>query len=614
VLCEQLCAEALLLFPFCNADARQLAGGSGNWRALFLELWPLRHRFGKFSDDLVTSISSSECFRLSAHCRVKPVAHQKQSSDVPVHHSAVSVNLMPLHQRLGLLRQSQPELTHKQAMESLLAKDSNDSNSQNSDSPSTGFLASVLSVSPGRVGSVLTVSPGIGIRNWEFDNVFPEDSRQHDIYKECGLRLAVDLLNGSSGALIVYGQTGSGKTHTMFGPAASEADPVQATDVGLVPRIAYEILQGMESRRASGFDVSLGASYVEVFGNDVNNLLGGAIGVNRAANQRMGHRYILNGQCEVPVCSREVFDELLAQGEESKRLASTQMNERSSRAHTILILRLRQKAPGQEAFAESTVSLVDLGGSERVSKSKAGENIRNPGALRIGDEEVCKVSWQEYYHGRERITETNYINKGLLSLKRCIQALIERQRRAQTGGQSLRVPYMDNKLTMLLEPVLSGGTRTTLIVCCRAEDQHAEETVQSLRFGEMCSYVQQDRSSGVVPDANNAVSQALKAIEAELRDVEAEIRQKERWEWRAQTRTHVVNEMDAGGTVVHANEVMELGGAGAVEIQDDEGTSHKHEIAHQVWGQVLVGAEVENARREELLKRRQRLLGESEIS
>jgi len=109
----------------------------------------------------------------------------------------------------------------------------------------------------------------------------------------------------------------------------------------------------------------------------------------------------------------------------------------------------------------------------------------------------------------------------------------------------MRVPYMDNKLTMLLEPVLSGGTRTTLIVCCRAEDQHAEETVQSLRFGEMCSYVQQDRSSGVVPDANNAVSQALKAIEAELRDVEAEIRQKERWEWRAQTRTHVVNEMDA---------------------------------------------------------------------
>jgi len=128
----------------------------------------------------------------------------------------------------------------------------------------------------------------------------------------------------------------------------------------------------------------------------------------------------------------------------------------------------------------------------------------------------------------------------------------------------------------------------------------------------MCSFVQHERIDGAAPDV--AVAHALAAIDAELRDVEQAIRQKERWEWRARTKKDVVNEMDAGGTVMNKDEVMELGGAGAVEFHADDGTSMKREIEHQVWGQVLVGAEAENVRREELLKRRQRLLGQESSS
>jgi len=94
-----------------------------------------------------------------------------------------------------------------------------------------------------------------------------------------------------------------------------------------------------------------------------------------------------------------------------------------------------------------------------------------------------------------------------------------------------------------------------------------------------------------------------------LCNVEVEIRRKERLEWRAKSQTHLVNELDAGGTVMNPDEVMELGGAGAVEIRADDGTSLKREVEHQVWGQVFVGAEAENARRDELLRRRERLLG-----
>lgn len=621
-LCEQLCAEAKLHFPFEHADAVLLAGGDGNWCALFRQLWPLRHRFVKVFDesgdavDLERYDASAERFRIAAHCRMKPAKTVAEDSvDAPAQqNTAVSIKVMPLHQRIALLRQSHPDLTQKQAMQRLLAKVKGNGDEEPSDGSeevgSSGYTASVLSVKPGAAGNVLTVSPGIGIRSWEFDNVFPEASRQQDIHRQCGLRLAMDLVNGSSGALIVYGQTGSGKTYTMFGPSKTIEAGVE---VGLVPSIADEVLDSMEARRRCGFEVAFGASYIEVFGNDVRNLLGGDAD-NLSLNQTLGHRHVLEGRCEVAVSSREAFSDLLGRGADNRRQAMTAMNERSSRAHTLVMLRLRQRAPGKENFLESTLCLVDLGGSERVSKSKANELIRNPGSLKSGDEEFAKVSWAEYYQGRERITETNYINKGLLTLKRCMQALIERQKFAKENpGVTLpRVPFMDSKLTMLLEPSLGGDSNTSLIICCSPEDYHAEETVQSLRVGEMCSYVQQERRSGSAPDANTAVAHALEAIDSELRQLEADIRQKERLEWRAKTQTHIVSEMNAGGTVMNKDEVMELGGTGAVEIHADDGLSLKREVEHDVWGQVFVGAETENARRDELLQRRQRLLGGSD--
>lgn len=613
-LCEQLCAEGRLYFPFEHAEARLLAGGDGNWRALFMEMWPLRHRFLMAPADQHQAGAAevpAERFQLATHCRMRPAKSEVRGDIAPP--MAVSLNLMPLHQRIALLKQRQPELTHTQAMQQLLAQDKSEpsSSTPGDETRSSGFTASVLSVNSGAVGTVLTVSPGIGIRSWEFDNVFPESSRQQDIHGQCGLRLALDLVNGSSGALLVYGQTGSGKTYTMFGPAGSmkTAAEVGSAPMGLVPRIADEVLAGIEKRRAAGFEVKLGASYVEVFGSNVKNLIGDAISSTQSANDLLGHRHVLNGRWEVDVPSQQALMQILLKGEDSKRQASTAMNEHSSRAHTLVLLHLSQRAPGQESFIESTLSLVDLGGSERVSKSKANENIRNPGALRCGDEELHKVTWAEYYEGRERITETNYINKGLLTIKRCIHALIERQKAAEQGTRLPRIPFKDDKLTMLLEPALGGDSRTSIIVCCSPEEEHADETVQSLRFGEMCSRVQQERSHGAAPDANAAIAHALEAMDNELKAVEAEIRQKERLEWRAKTQVHIVSELDAGGTVLKKDEICELGGAGAVEFHADDGSSIKREVEHQVWGQVFVGAEAENARREELLKRRQRLLG-----
>eukprot|EP00933_Yihiella_yeosuensis_P043095 TRINITY_DN3782_c3_g1_i1.p1 TRINITY_DN3782_c3_g1~~TRINITY_DN3782_c3_g1_i1.p1 ORF type:complete len:758 (-),score=176.80 TRINITY_DN3782_c3_g1_i1:76-2349(-) len=633
-MCHSFASEALLYLPSSEKDVQLIAGGDGrdedgDYRTLFKDLWKLRHRFAKEAqaDEADANSENPESFRVSTFCRVRPVKKVALDGLEAAEMLTSTPVQLPLSQRIALLQQKNPKLTRGEAMKQLMNKqmgsakplpegdcltqeapdDETKADAENvdplADSTAKGFSAKVLSVTSGPFGSVLTMSPGIGIRNWEFANVFDSSSNQRGVYERCGLRLATGLVNGQSGALIVYGQTGSGKTHTMFGPS-SGAD-------GLVPHIAEDVLKAIELRKNDGFEIFFGASYVEVFGNDITDLLGKEIGAHRGQAQRMGHKYVLEGQCEEPVANAEAFGSLLARGEAAKRKASTQMNERSTRAHTLVILRLRQRAPNQERFVESLLSLVDLGGSEKVSKSKANENACAPGAVMVGDEEVSRVSWAEYYKSRERITETNHINKGLLTLKRCVQALNERQGCAEDGREPPRVPFKDSRLTMLLQPALCGEAATSVVVCCAPEEQHAEETVQSLRFGEMCGSVEQNRV-GKTQDASAAVAEALRKIDSEIKDLEGRIRQKEKWEWRQVTRTDVIDQMDTGGALVNKEEIMELGGAGAIDLGADDGKSKKLETEHKVWGQVLVGAEEENARRDELIKMRMRLLGDDE--
>jgi len=122
--------------------------------------------------------------------------------------------------------------------------------------------------------------------------------------------------------------------------------------------------------------------------------------------------------------------------------------------------------------------------------------------------------------------------------------------------------------------------------------------------------VEQERG-GASQDPTAAVNDALKRIDGQIKELEAVILKKERWEWRQTTRKDVVDALDTGGVECNTDEQMELGGQGAVEFKADDGSSKKHSIEQQVWGQVLLGAEEENARREELIQMRLKLLGDA---
>jgi hypothetical protein len=313
------------------------------------------------------------------------------------------------------------------------------------------------------------------------------------------------------------------------------------------------------------------------------------------------------------------------------------MNARSTRAHAVIVVSLSQRSISEycgERLVESKLFLADLGGSEKISKSKTDEGTKpkvmlevNPDAPDMSEGEVAKrgwvdvdgnwvesdggggmaaagqwtesnrITWAEYNESRRKLQETVNINLGLFALKRCIAALVRRQFAAREGTpQVISVPYRDSKLTQLLASALGGSAKTLIIVCCAMEPVHAEETVQTLRFGEQCSTVQ----SGVAAK-QSVLTSAVAAIDEQIEDCKQLIKRDERWETRTRkvvSRVPMLDNVrrDAEGTII---------------LSDEREPTAFEDVVNEVQGQVLVGAERHHEKLEKLLAARAQLLGDA---
>ena len=448
--------------------------------------------------------------------------------------------------------------------------------------PAAGFefACGVISVDE-REGRVLAVAPGVGLREFAFDAVFGESATQAEVYEKSARPLVADFVNGFNGAMLVYGQTGSGKTHTMFGTDADDTLG-SAETAGIVPRACEEILNAVRRRSTDaggGIVWSLKASYVEVYGQDVFDLLkGGArVGQSRVASRR----YVADGDASVDVRTAEDIARVLRTGDAQKRRAATAMNDRSSRAHAVFSLTLVQtmdrekveNGDGARETSEMSISarqlrsrlcLVDLGGSEKLTKSRANEGARGAGT----------VPWAEYYASRARLTEATNINVGLLALKRCVDALHEAQRRRREGiWPPPHVPYSDSKLTELLSDALGGDGKTAVVVACAPEHEHAVETAQSLRFGETCASVETRARVG-----RDALAGALALLNEKIEDCETRIKLSERWVTTTTTRR---DEID--GTEERVV-VSKLAGAEGLRVELEAMLAERAFLANRIAG------------------------------
>lgn len=475
---------------------------------------------------------------------------------------------LPLHQRLQLIKIRNKLENSEDALKVLFEEGgwrpglaaawkktlwSNKDNKENEDGQ---VAASVHSVDPG-MGQVVMLVPKIGMRAFNFDFVLPGRSSQSNVYETVARKMVMDFLNGFNAAIIMYGQTGAGKTYTMFGPPAASLGEVPSRMQGLIPRAVEEIFHANELRKKKGVRTVLSISYVEIFGGQVTDLLreGSRVGHNKVSAQK----YVLNRNCAVEVSTLEEVKDLLEHGDAYKKKAATAMNERSSRAHALLVLNLDMEDERANVTIRSQLFLADLGGSEQVKRSKVAHGgIGLDGGFVMG----------------QRMREAVNINVGLLALKKVTKALNEK---------ADYIPYQDSKLTMLLSPALGGDSKAAVVVCSSMESIDAQESLAALRFGEQCSNV-----SNQVSQHSSGILHIIRALDTEMEELQALIKQKERWE-----------EI----SFIRKDDLVE------------EGT-YEASLAAKTGGEVvktgkIVGAEEERKRLEQLIRRKAQLTGEN---
>lgn len=290
----------------------------------------------------------------------------------------------------------------------------------------------------------VSMSTSAGIKTFNFNKTHDCNTSQSDLYASLRKEVAAGI-NGFNVAIVVYGQTGSGKTFSSIGPdiTISKESLPQA---GICVRALMELLQAKTQLMSRGVNMSISMQFIEIYNECCTDLLTGKIvQVRRSSGEISAVHYPLSTQDDVI--------EFINAGNKRKHFAATDMNERSSRSHTAIIVTINQNYLNEDRLVKSTLHLVDLAGSERVKKS-------NVTGLRL--------------------QEAIGINNSLLVLGKCISSLVE---------SKSHVPYYESTLTTMLKHSFGGNCRTSLIIACRKDDNHGNETLQSLRFGEICSTI-----------------------------------------------------------------------------------------------------------------------------
>ncbi|KAI9299028.1 kinesin-domain-containing protein [Neoconidiobolus thromboides FSU 785] len=311
-------------------------------------------------------------------------------------------------------------------------------------------------------------------KKFQFDKVFDEGSSQEVVYYETCTKLLNDLFAGFNATIFAYGATGCGKTYTISG---TEAEP------GIIFLAAQEIFSRINKESEDKvFPISV--SYLEVYNEELRDLL---VSKKQQRNLKlMEHSeqgVIVNDlSMHSPKTVEELMD-LIKEGNKNRVIGSTNANAISSRSHAVLRITLKQtpKLSSNSTKATiSTLSIIDLAGSERASV------INN---------------------GRHK-TEGSNINKSLLALGNCINALAKKENKY--------IPYRNSKLTRLLKSSLSGNCKTAMIVCLNPSSSYYEESLNTLNYANRAKEIKMKATKNMI-NINTYFSQHNDIIQG-LRD------------------------------------------------------------------------------------------------
>ncbi|CAD7013494.1 unnamed protein product [Ceratitis capitata] len=220
-------------------------------------------------------------------------------------------------------------------------------------------------------------------------------------------------------------------------------DPVKQ---GIIPRIVNDIFNHIYTMEMN-LEFHIKVSYYEIYMDKIRDLLD-VSKVNLSVHEDKNRVPYVKGATERFVSSPEDVFEVIEEGKSNRHIAVTNMNEHSSRSHSVFLINVKQENLENQKKLSGKLYLVDLAGSEKVSKTGAEGTV---------------------------LDEAKNINKSLSALGNVISALAD--------GNKTHIPYRDSKLTRILQESLGGNARTTIVICCSPASFNEAETKSTLEFG-----------------------------------------------------------------------------------------------------------------------------------
>jgi len=244
-----------------------------------------------------------------------------------------------------------------------------------------------------------------------------------------------------------------------------------------------ELFQRIDDRKDE-WNIEVVATFLEIYNEEIRDLLAEpGIPTPRGGLQIREDKSVkVVGLVELRPTSAEEVKQIVLQGNSRRTQSSTHANATSSRSHAVLQVHVTQ-SPRTASLTEqrtmATLSIIDLAGSERAAATS------NMG---------------------QRMVEGANINKSLLALGNCINALCE------SGGAVRHIPYRNSKLTRLLKFSLGGNCKTVMVVCVAPTSQHFDDTHNTLVYAERATKIKTKVVTRNVVNVDRHVGQYVEAI------------------------------------------------------------------------------------------------------
>ncbi|CAN0142621.1 unnamed protein product [Rangifer tarandus platyrhynchus] len=277
-------------------------------------------------------------------------------------------------------------------------------------------------------------------KSYMFDVAFDFTATQEMVYQATTKSLIEGVISGYNATVFAYGPTGCGKTHTMLG---TDHEP------GIYVRTLNDLFRAIEET-SDDMEYEVSMSYLEIYNEMIRDLLNPALGYLELREDSKGVIQVA-GITEVSTINAKEIMQLLMRGNRQRTQEPTAANQTSSRSHAVLQVAVRQRSRARDVLQEvrqGRLFMIDLAGSERASQTQ------NRG---------------------QRMKEGAHINRSLLALGNCINALSDK-------GTNKYINYRDSKLTRLLKDSLGGNSRTVMIAHISPASSAFEESRNTLTY------------------------------------------------------------------------------------------------------------------------------------